>query len=168
MPRDLGDGAMEASQHKGATDMKSIKNYELKIRRVKIAEAGAPYGEPVSGPTDVTRIAQALIGEAAEEHFVAIHLDIKNRVLGYTEIARGSIDGCPVDVRTVYRAAIALGASAIVAAHCHPSGDATPSSEDIALTKRLAEVGALIGLPLLDHVIVTDDRTASLRERGLM
>jgi len=168
MPRDLGDGVMEASQHRGATDMKSINNYELRIRRVKLAEAGAPYGEPVSGPTDVTRIAQALIGDAAEEHFVVIHLDVKNKVLGFTEVGRGSIDGCAVDVRQVFRTAIALGASNIVACHNHPSADPTPSREDIALTKRLAEVGALIGLPLLDHVIVTDDRTASLRERGLM
>ena len=148
--------------------MKSINNFELKIRRVKLAEAGAPYGEPVSAPNDVTRIAQTLIGDAAQESFVVFHLDVKHKVLGFTEAGRGGIDACPVDVRTVFRTAIALGASAIIAAHCHPSGDPSPSREDIALTKRLVEVGALIGIPLLDHVIVTDDRTASLRERGLM
>jgi DNA repair protein RadC len=146
--------------------MKSIQNYELRVRRVTLADAGAPYGEPVREPADVARIAQALIGDAAEERFIVVHLDVKNRVLGFTEAGRGSIDSCPVDPRTVFRTAIALGASGIVASHCHPSGDATPSPEDLALTKRLQAAGELLGIKLLDHVVVTDTATVSMLSRG--
>ena len=148
--------------------MKSIKNYELRVRRVKLADAGAPYGEPVREPGDVARIAQALIGDAAQENFLVIFLDIKNRVLGFTTAAVGAIDSCPVDPRTVYRTAVALGASGIVASHSHPSGDPTPSREDIELTKRLKAAGDLLGIQLLDHVIVTDTARLSFRERGIL
>ena len=64
--------------------------------------------------------------------------------------------------------AIVLGASGIIAAHCHPSGDATPSAEDIALTKRLKHAADLLGIQLLDHVVVTERTCVSLRERGLL
>ncbi len=149
--------------------MKStIKNYELRVRRVKLADAGAPYGERVRAPDDVARIAQVLIGDCAQELFLVFHLDIKNRVLGFSEIGRGGIDVCPVDARAVFRTAIALGASALIAAHCHPSGDPTPSTDDIALTERLKAAGELLGIPILDHVIVTDTSTVSLSERGLL
>lgn len=93
---------------------------------------------------------------------------MKNRVLGFTIAAVGAIDSCPVDPRTVFRAAVALGASGIVASHCHPSGDPTPSKDDIELTKRLKAAGDLLGIQLLDHVIVTDTARVSLRERGLL
>ena len=149
--------------------MKStIKNYELRVRRVKLADAGAPYGEQVSAPDDVTRIAQILIGDCAQELFYAFHLDIKNRVLGFSEVGRGGIDMCPVDLRAVFRTAIALGSSGLIAAHCHPSGDPTPSREDIDLTERLKAAGELLGIPVLDHVIVTDTSTVSLAELGLL
>jgi DNA repair protein RadC len=148
--------------------MKSIKNYELRVRRVKLADAGAPYGEPIRQPGDVGRIVQALIGDAAQEHFCVLILDVKNRVLGFTIAAVGAIDSCPVDPRTVYRTAVALGASGIVASHSHPSGDPTPSREDIELTKRLKAAGDLLGIQLLDHVIVTDTARVSFRERGLL
>ncbi len=149
--------------------MKStIKNYELRVRRVKLADAGAPYGESVRAPDDVARIAQVLIGDSAQELFLVFHLDIKNRVLGFSEVARGGIDVCPVDARAVFRTAIALGASALIAAHCHPSGDPTPSADDINLTERLKAAGELLGIPVLDHVIVTDTSTVSLSERGLL
>ena len=93
---------------------------------------------------------------------------MKNRVLGFTIAAVGAIDSCPVDPRTVFRTAVALGASGIVASHCHPSGDPSPSHEDIELTKRLKAAGDLLGIQLLDHVIVTDTARVSFRERGLL
>ena len=91
-------------------------------------------------------------------------LDIKTRVLGYHEAGRGSIDSCPVDPRAVYRTAVAVGASSIICSHNHPSGDSTPSTDDILLTRRLKDAGQLLGIQLL--VIVTDSGTTSLCERG--
>ncbi len=147
---------------------RTIKNYELRVRRVNLADAGAPYGETVRAPDDVARIAQVLIGDSAQELFLVFMLDIKNRVLGFSEVARGGIDVCPVDARAVFRTAIALGCSALIAAHCHPSGDPTPSREDVELSKRLKTAGELLGISMIDHVIVTDTSTVSLAERGLL
>ena len=146
--------------------MKSIKNFEIKVKRVAVGEGTEPYGASVRCPDDVSRIAQKLIGDSAQERFIVIHLDIRNRVIGFSEAARGSIDSCPVDMRSVFRTAVAVGASGIVCSHCHPSGNCTPSTDDILLTRRLKEAGELLGIPLLDHVIVSDSGTASLRERG--
>jgi DNA repair protein RadC len=146
----------------------SIKNYELRVRRVRLSDAGAPYGEAVRTADDVARIAQILIGAAAQESFYVFHLDVKQRILGFTEVGRGGIDSCPVDTRTVFRTSIVLGSSGIIAAHCHPSGDPTPSAEDIKLTKRLKAAGELVGIQLLDHVIVSDSARTSLLERGLL
>jgi DNA repair protein RadC len=146
--------------------MKTIKNFELKVKRVAVGEGSEPYGASVRSPGDVARIAQALIGDSAQEHLCVFLLDVKNRVVGFSEAARGAIDSCPVDPRSVFRAAVATGASAVVVTHNHPSGDLRPSAEDIALTQRLKAAGELLAVPLLDHVIVTDCDTISLRERG--
>jgi len=146
--------------------MKSIKNFELKVKRVAVGEGVEPYGASVRSPSDVARIAQLLIGDSAQEHFLVFLLDVRNRVIGYSEVARGGIDTCPVDPRVVFRTAVATGASALAAVHNHPSGTPEPSTDDILLTRRLKEAGELLGIQLLDHVIVTDTGTTSLRERG--
>ena len=136
--------------------MLTITRYELRIRRERIAAADASTGTRLPGPTEVAELARRLIGDAGEEHFVVFHLDVKNRVLGFTEIARGGVDTCPVDPREAFRVALVLGASAIVAAHNHPSGQLEPSGDDIRLTERLRRAADILGLPLIDHVIVTD------------
>jgi DNA repair protein RadC len=146
--------------------MQTIKNFELKVKRVAVGEGSEPYGASVRSPSDVARIAQALIGDSAQEHFCVFLLDVKNRVVGFTQAAMGAIDSCPVDPRSVFRAAVATGASAIVVTHNHPSGDLRPSAEDLHLTQRLKAAGDLLGIALLDHVLVTDTGTTSLRERG--
>ena len=95
----------------------TIRNIELKVKRVAVSEGTEPYGASVRSPDDVSRIAQKLIGDDAQERFLVFVLDIRNRVIGYHEAARGSIDSCPVDIRVVFRTAVALGASAVLASH---------------------------------------------------
>jgi len=146
---------------------KTIRNYELKIKRVQVADGGAPYGESIHESGDVAKIARSLIGDSAQEVFCILHLDVKNKVLGYTEAFRGGISTCGVDPRVIFRAAIAVGATSIVLAHSHPSGDLTPSTEDISLTNRLIAGGEILGVAILDHVIVTDRDASSMRARGL-
>jgi len=148
--------------------MKTIRNYELKVRRVTVADASEPYGKSVHAPSDVQRLAKVLIGDSAHEVFCVFLLDVKNRVVGYTEVGRGGVDMCPVDVRAVFRIALVVGAAALIVAHCHPSGDPSPSKQDIELTERLKKAADLLSLSLLDHVIVTTEECTSLRERGLM
>ena len=89
-----------------------------------------------------------------QEHFVVLILNTKNRVVGVHHMAIGTINSTLVDPRIVFQPAVVLGANAIIIVHNHPSGDTTPSSEDYALTKRLKEVGTILGIKVLDSIIV--------------
>lgn len=103
-----------------------------------------------------------------KEHFVLLMLDTKNRVIGRETISVGTINSGLVHPREVFKAAIRRGAVSIIGAHNHPSGDSTPSPQDIELTKRLVEAGDLVGIELLDHVIMGSLSNTSLKESGLM
>ena len=105
-------------------------------------------------------------GSQPVEHFGVLLLDTKHRVLRASLVSVGSLDASVVHPREVFRAATSAGAAAIVLFHNHPSGDATPSRDDVALTKRLIRAGELMGITVLDHVIVTENGFASLRDRG--
>jgi DNA repair protein RadC len=91
------------------------------------------------------------------ERFVVMLLDIKNRPRQSLVVAEGSVDGCAVDLREIFGPAVRERASNILVAHNHPSGDPTPSAEDLRLTERLSEAGRLVGIPVLDHLIVCDE-----------
>lgn len=105
--------------------------------------------------------------DEAVEIFAILCLDSRHRPIAYHVVSRGTLDASLVHAREVYRAAIVSGASAIVLLHNHPSGDPTPSGPDIVLTRRLREVGDLVGIAVLDHVILGNRGTyASLHDRG--
>jgi DNA repair protein RadC len=103
-----------------------------------------------------------------QEHFVSIFLNTKNQVLGVETLSVGSLNASIVHPREVFRAAIRRSSAAIICAHNHPSGDPTPSREDIHITERLAEAGRIIGIDVLDHLIIGDQKFVSLKEQGLM
>lgn len=103
-------------------------------------------------------------GTNGVEQFGIVLLDTRHRVLRTAIIASGSTNTSVVVPREVYREAALGGASAIVAFHNHPSGDPTPSPDDVALTRRLAAAGALMGIDLVDHIILGDQRYCSLKE----
>lgn len=100
-------------------------------------------------------VAKRLIGDMPEEHLIAIMLDGKSNITGVVTIAKGGMHGLAIRAADVIRNAIACHASAFVLAHNHPSGDTTPSPEDRAFTDRVKEAGDAVGLPLVDHVIVS-------------
>ncbi len=89
-----------------------------------------------------------------QEVFLMIAVDARSAVVADVEVARGSLTGVEVHPREVFRPLIRIGATAAIAVHNHPSGDPTPSHEDVVLTERLRDVGLLVGIPLLDHVVV--------------
>jgi DNA repair protein RadC len=95
-------------------------------------------------------------------------LNAKHRALGVHVVAIGTLTACQVHPREVFKAAILANAAAVILAHNHVSGDAEPSRADRDLTRRIADAGELLGIPLLDHVIVTVDGYTSLRERGAL
>jgi len=103
-----------------------------------------------------------------KEHFIALHLDGKNRIVCFDRVSVGSLNQSVVHPREVFKSAILSSAAAIILLHNHPSGDPTPSQEDMAITKRLSEVGDLIGIRILDHVIVGDGKYLSFAERGML
>jgi DNA repair protein RadC len=146
--------------------MKYIKKLELKATRLKLGESHAPYNAVISSPEDAVGILQSVYQGEDREIFICLVLDVRNKVLGYYEAAKGFIDGCPVDPREVFRIAIHMGASAILMAHNHPSGDPSPSTEDVALTKKLSEGSKILGIPILDHLIVTESGYCSMKEKG--
>jgi DNA repair protein RadC len=129
-----------------------------------------PDGESASvvrGPETVFELSRD-IRATNREHFMGFYLNTRNQVLRREVISIGSLNASIVHPREVFLPAIAVSAASLVLAHNHPSGDPTPSEEDLAITRRLVEAGRLLGIEVLDHVIVSRDTYASFKERRLL
>lgn len=152
-----GIGAAKAAQIKAAIEFG---------RRLV---AASPDERPkVGSPRDVYNLLGPSLREEKREHFVAILLDTKNGVLRTKTVSVGDLSSSVVHPREVFAEAIRHSAASIIIAHNHPSGDPTPSPEDIAVTRRLQEGGELLGIDVLDHIVLGDNRFVSLKEKGLM
>lgn len=132
----------------------------------RLAEQPFRPGSPLRGSADVARLVRDTVRGHRRECFFALLLDVRHRVLSLQAVSVGSIDAAPVHPREVYSPAIRDGAGAVVVAHNHPSGDAAPSAEDRLITVRLREVGDLVGIPLLDHLVVGEQRYYSFAEEA--
>ena len=121
----------------------------------------------VDAPTAFQWLGPGLRGLAHEE-LHALYLDRRRRPLAVRALSRGSDRYTVVDPRQVYRPAVALSASGVILAHNHPSGDRTPSSQDREVTRRVAQAGQVLGIPLLDHLVVGDQGFTSLAAEGLL
>lgn len=119
------------------------------------------------GPENVYDLTRD-IRSANREHFVGFYLNSRHQVLRREIISIGSLNASIVHPREVFLPAVALSAASVILAHNHPSGDPTPSEEDLAITRRLVESGRLLGIELLDHVVVARDAYASFKERRLL
>jgi len=106
------------------------------------------------------------IKSAAQECFIVIALNAKNRVIEKHLVSLGTVSSALVHPRECFRPLILSGASSCILAHNHPSGDSTPSAEDIKITRQLISAGEIVGIKILDHVVI-GDRALSLREAGL-
>ncbi|WP_236624592.1 RadC family protein [Rhodopirellula sp. SWK7] len=146
-----------------------MSNYCTPIQRLQVVREGSFKRRPRITCTQTARkFAEAFFAQrgADRECFVVAHLDTKHRPLSIEVCTVGTLDASLVHPREVFKAAIVAGASAVLLMHNHPSGDPTPSREDKAVTDRLEEVGKLIGITVLDHIVVGDDEggSVSLRE----
>jgi DNA repair protein RadC len=103
-----------------------------------------------------------------QEEFHLLLLNTQNAIIREVIITRGTLDASVVHAREVFRPAIAESAAAVLLVHNHPSGDPTPSPEDVAITAELAAAGQLIGIPILDHIVIGDSRYVSFVESGLL
>lgn len=121
----------------------------------------------IRAPQDAANILIPFIGRQEQEHFVVLYLDTRNRVLDREVLYKGTLNTSIVRIAEVFRGAIRRNCAAIIVAHNHPSGDPSPSPEDVSLTRRLVETGKSVEVDVLDHVVVGHNHFVSLRERGL-
>lgn len=123
----------------------------------------------IRSPQDARDVIVGVLGmeDLPNEHFVMLSLNTKNKVVGVHTIFVGSLNSSIVHPREVFQRALLNNSASIMVFHNHPSGDPTPSPEDIDVTKRLKQAGEIIGIELLDHIIIGDEgRYTSLREKG--
>ncbi len=156
--------------------------WELKVVRERRAGYGAS-GVPITGAEQVYRAFWERFEKLDREEFIAVLLDGKGRVMGFNSVSTGSLSASLVHPREVFKAAIIVeedelwpralfrrairsNAASVILVHNHPSGDPTPSQEDIALTTRLRAAGDLVGIRIVDHVVIGDGRYVSFVETG--
>lgn len=121
----------------------------------------------IRSPKDAALYMMGEMRGLKQEHFVCLFLNMKNQVIGKETVFVGSLNSSIVHPREIFRSAIKRSAASFICLHNHPSGDPTPSSEDIQVTKRLDEAGDLMGIDMLDHIIIGDQDFISLKEKGL-
>jgi DNA repair protein RadC len=120
--------------------------------------------EPVRGPADVFRRMGPRLRDLEQEEFHALLLNARHRVIREVPVTRGILDASLIHPREVFRLAVVEAAAGVILVHNHPSGDPTPSAEDRAVTRQLAEAGRALGIPVLDHIVVGDGAWRSAAE----
>jgi DNA repair protein RadC len=123
-------------------------------------------GEPFRGSGDVYAHFRERLGSEKREHFYAVLLDNKHRKIKDVAVSQGSLTASIVHPRDVFTPVVRESAAAVIFVHNHPSGDPTPSKEDIEITRRLREVGEIMGVRVLDHIVVGDGRYVSFVDDG--
>lgn len=152
-----GIGSAKAAQIKAAIELgKRLRNY----RNDKIIS--------INSPKDAAEIVMEDMRYFKKEHFRVIFLNTKNIVIDVKDLSIGNLNSSIVHPREVYSEAIKKSSASIIVLHNHPSGDPTPSQEDINITRRLIESGKIIGIDLLDHIIIGDGSFVSLKEKGII
>ncbi len=163
-------GSLAALSRAGARELATMHGIGL-ARATRLAAAfqlgHRAVSEPVSNlivrrSSDIYRYLQPRFSGLLQEVFVVVALDARNAIVSDVEIARGWLTGVDVHPREVFRPLIRLAAAGAVVAHNHPSGDPTPSPDDVALTRRLRRAGDLMGIPVLDHVVIGAQGYASV------
>ncbi len=148
---------------------------EAKAAQIKAAiELGrrltleSPEEQPViTSPADAARLVQYEMSALEQEELRVLLLDTRNRVQKISTVYRGSLNSSQVRVGEVFKEAIRSNAAAIIVVHNHPSGDPSPSPEDVAITRAIREAGKLLDVKVLDHLVIGRGRFVSLKERGL-
>ena len=151
-----GLGPAKAAQLKAA--------FELGRRLLAVSRE---EGAQIRSPADAANLVMSEMGFLEQEELRIMLLDTKNHVLETTTLYRGSLNTSLIRVGELFRAAIRANSASLIVVHNHPSGDPTPSPEDVAVTKQIVEAGQLLDVEVLDHLIIGGQRFVSLKERGL-
>lgn len=152
----FGIGKAKAAQLKAALELgRRISLLQPEERRV------------IGSPRDVADLLRYEMGALPQEHLRAVLLDTRNRVISVEALYVGTLNASHVRVAEVFKPAIQRNAAAVIIVHNHPSGDPSPSPEDVALTRSLVQAGKLLDVAVLDHVVIGNPQWVSLKERGL-
>jgi len=147
-----------------------IRKADTLLAAFELARRGLGQGlgimPSISRPTDVLPII-ADIRDKKKEYFLAVFLNARNQVICREDVAIGSLNASLVHPREVFFPAVGSSAASIILAHNHPSGDVTPSAEDIGLTRRISQAGEILGIEVLDHIVVASEKFLSLKEAEL-
>ena len=147
--------------------MKFIQRYDIRMvrdGRVPIMEAPVI----IRTPADTIPVLEAELGSKSAEVFLALAMNTKNHVIAILPVSQGSLNASIVHPRELFQRAILSNCASLILAHNHPSGDSSPSPEDIALTRRLIEAGQILDIPILDHLILGYGNFYSFKEHGLI
>ncbi len=157
----------ELCEVKGVSDAKAcqlLAAFELGRRLVSLHPEGRPV---IRCPQDVYNLLGAEMAFLDQEHLKVVLLNTKNEVRGTVEVYKGNVNSAMVRVAEVLRPAIRENCPSIIIVHNHPSGDPTPSPEDVLITRKIASGGQMMDIELLDHIIIGGQRHVSLKERRL-
>lgn len=133
----------------------------------RLSRAEVPAGHPLTDPPAVARYLALRFSIPGQEVMGALFLDTRNRLLAEQEVFRGTLNRTAVEPRPLLKEALLRCAAGLVLFHTHPSGDASPSAEDLAFTRRLGEAGDIVGVRLVDHLILGHSgQYVSLKQRG--
>jgi DNA repair protein RadC len=153
-----GIGTAKASQIKAAFELgKRLDDPDYNEKGVQI-----------QSPQEAFQSMQVKLKGKKKEYFYILCLDTRNRVCDKKQVSMGNLDSSIVHPREVFKDAIGSLAASVIFVHNHPSGDLEPSTDDIHLTRRLVEAGELLGIPVLDHIIVSDKGYVSMKTRNLI
>lgn len=146
-----------------ATDI--LAAFELAKR---LGESRMEFQGIINSPQDAAQLVLRELSLADKEHFMIIMLNTKHRVIAKKTISIGHLHASLVHPREMFKEAIRRSSAAVILVHNHPSGDLTPSKDDLTTTERLKDAGKVLGIDVLDHIIIGDNRYLSFREQGLL
>jgi DNA repair protein RadC len=153
---------------KGIGEKKENKLYALQEITHRLINAPSKTHDVIKGPEDVANVIMPKIRYESKEKFIAILLDIKNQIIAIETISIGNLNASLVHPREVFATALKYPTAALIVVHNHPSGIPTPSSEDINVTERLVKAGNIMNIPILDHIIIGDNKFVSFKDKGLL
>jgi len=140
----------------------------VSIQMVREKNLMVEYNEKINSPGTAVTIVKKFLQDKDREYLIVLSLDTKNKVNALSVVSIGSLNSSIVHPREVFKIAILSNAASIIISHNHPSGDTTPSTEDLNITKRLKECGKILGIDLVDHIIIGNEKYLSFKEEGIL
>ncbi|MGB3340145.1 MAG: DNA repair protein RadC [bacterium] len=153
----IGIGPARAVQIKACFELGKRQRLDVEIEDIEI-----------KCPKDIAKVIKVNLRDKTKEHFRLIILNNRNNIINISKVSTGTLTASLVHPREVFKEAIVHTAASVVLAHNHPSGNPEPSEDDLAMTRRLVEVGKILGIEVVDHVIITEKAYFSFKERGLL